>query len=204
VDRDSRRGWVCRKWQIDNALGDAFAQAQVSNIYNPFSPQAIPCRHGSGAAILQNPEILKELYVSTAGGAASGTQLTQAVSGHHGAQACDGCIPDFGGAGRRAQPVVEFPGECKEGAIPQRDRRSASRRKPSCRSRHSAISPPDPPRYRSITPARRCRHPLPTICRGVIDRHRTGLRSPRKLVDIHMPVGIRAALRHRQAVSTKQ
>ena len=25
--------------QIDNALGDAFAQAQVSTIYNPFSPQ---------------------------------------------------------------------------------------------------------------------------------------------------------------------
>ena len=29
----------------------------------------------------QNPEILKDLYVSTSGNAASGTQLTQAVAG---------------------------------------------------------------------------------------------------------------------------
>src|SRR6202035_5536682 len=67
--------------QIDNALGDAFAQAQVSNIYNPFSPQQYHVVMEVAPQYWQNPEILKELYVSTAGGAASGTQLTQAVAG---------------------------------------------------------------------------------------------------------------------------
>src|SRR6202011_764908 len=81
VDRDSasRLGWS--EVQIDNALGDAFAQAQVSNIYNPFSPQQYHVVMEVAPQYWQNPEILKELYVSTSGGAASGTQLTQAVAG---------------------------------------------------------------------------------------------------------------------------
>ena len=39
VDRDSASRLGLTEIQIDNALGDAFAQAQVSTIYNPFSPQ---------------------------------------------------------------------------------------------------------------------------------------------------------------------
>ncbi len=39
VDRDAASRLGLTEMQIDNALGDAFAQAQVSTIYNPFSPQ---------------------------------------------------------------------------------------------------------------------------------------------------------------------
>jgi multidrug efflux pump len=81
VDRDSASRLGLTEVQIDNALGDAFAQAQVSNIYNPFSPQQYHVVMEVAPQYWQNPEILKELYVSTAGGAASGTQLTQAVAG---------------------------------------------------------------------------------------------------------------------------
>jgi multidrug efflux pump len=81
VDRDSASRLGLSEVQIDNALGDAFAQAQVSNIYNPFSPQQYHVVMEVAPQYWQNPEILKELYVSTAGGAASGTQLTQAVAG---------------------------------------------------------------------------------------------------------------------------
>ena len=81
VDRDSASRLGLSEIQIDNALGDAFAQAQVSTIYNPFSPQQYHVVMEVAPEFWQNPEILKSLYVSTSGGAPSGTQLTQAVAG---------------------------------------------------------------------------------------------------------------------------
>ncbi len=81
VDRDSASRLGLSEVQIDNALGDAFAQAQVSNIYNPFSPQQYHVVMEVAPEFWQNPEVLKELYVSTAGNAVSGTQSTQAVAG---------------------------------------------------------------------------------------------------------------------------
>ena len=81
VDRDSASRLGLTEIQIDNALGDAFAQAQVSNIYNPFSPQQYHVVMEVAPEFWQNPEVLKELYVSTSGGAVSGTQSTQAVAG---------------------------------------------------------------------------------------------------------------------------
>ncbi|MHB8476413.1 MAG: efflux RND transporter permease subunit [Steroidobacteraceae bacterium] len=81
VDRDTASQLGLTEIQIDNALGDAFAQAQVSNIYNPFSPQQYHVVMEVAPEFWQNPEVLKELYVSTSGGAVSGTQATQAVAG---------------------------------------------------------------------------------------------------------------------------
>jgi multidrug efflux pump len=81
VDRDTASRLGLTEIQIDNALGDAFAQAQVSTIYNPFSPQQYHVVMEVAPEFWQNPEILKELYVSTSGGAVSGTQKTQAVAG---------------------------------------------------------------------------------------------------------------------------
>jgi multidrug efflux pump len=81
VDRDSAARLGLTEIQIDNALGDAFAQAQVSNIYNPFSPQQYHVVMEVAPQFWQNPEVLKELYVSTSGGAVTGTEATQAVAG---------------------------------------------------------------------------------------------------------------------------
>jgi len=81
VDRDSASRLGLTEIQIDNALGDAFSQAQVSTIYNPFSPQQYHVVMEVAPEFWQNPEVLKELYVSTSGGAVSGTQATQAVAG---------------------------------------------------------------------------------------------------------------------------
>jgi multidrug efflux pump len=81
VDRDTASRLGLTEIQIDNALGDAFAQAQVSTIYNPFSPQQYHVVMEVAPEFWQHPEVLKELYVSTAGGAVSGTQATQAVAG---------------------------------------------------------------------------------------------------------------------------
>jgi multidrug efflux pump len=81
VDRDSASRLGLSEVQIDNTLGDAFAQAQVSTIYNPFSPQQYHVVMEVAPEFWQNPEILKDIYVSTSGGAVSGTQQTQAVAG---------------------------------------------------------------------------------------------------------------------------
>ena len=81
VDRDSASRLGLTEIQIDNALGDAFAQAQVSTIYNPFSPQQYHVVMEVAPEFWQNPDVLRELYVSTSGGAVTGTQATQAVAG---------------------------------------------------------------------------------------------------------------------------
>ncbi len=81
VDRDSASRLGLTTSQIDNALGDAFAQAQVSTIYNPYSPQQYHVVMEISPEFLQDPAILRQMYVSTSGGAVSGTQATQAVAG---------------------------------------------------------------------------------------------------------------------------
>jgi multidrug efflux pump len=81
VDRDTASRLGVSEIQIDNALADAFAQAQVSNIYNPFSPQQYHVVMEVAPEYWQHPDTLENLYVSTSGGAVSGTQSTQAVAG---------------------------------------------------------------------------------------------------------------------------
>ena len=81
VDRDTASRLGLTAAQIDSTLGGAFAQAQVSTIYNPFSPQQYHVVMEVAPEFWQNPEVLKDLYVSTSGGPVSGTQATQAVAG---------------------------------------------------------------------------------------------------------------------------
>ncbi len=78
VDRDMASQLGLTESQIDNTLGAAFTQAQVSTIYNPFSPQQYHVVTEIAPQFLENPDILKQIYVSTSGGSASGTQATQA------------------------------------------------------------------------------------------------------------------------------
>jgi multidrug efflux pump len=81
VDRDSAGRLGLTASQIDNTLADAFTQAQISTIYNPYSPQQYHVVMEVAPEFWQSPEALKDIYVSTAGGAVSGTQATAPVSG---------------------------------------------------------------------------------------------------------------------------
>jgi len=56
---DSRLELGLTKIQIDNALGYAFSQAQVSNIYNPCPVRRIPVVIEVAPEFSQNPEILR-------------------------------------------------------------------------------------------------------------------------------------------------
>ena len=61
--------------QIDNTLYDAFGQRTVSTIYNPFNQYYVVME--LAPRFLETPQSLREIYVSTSGGVASGTQQSQ-------------------------------------------------------------------------------------------------------------------------------
>jgi multidrug efflux pump len=79
VDRDTASRLGLTQSQIDSTLYDAFGQRLVSTIYNPLNQYHVVME--VSPEYWQNPEILKDIYVSTSGGAVSGAQSTNAVAG---------------------------------------------------------------------------------------------------------------------------
>ena len=79
IDRDTASRLGIAVSQIDNTLYDAFGQRQVSTIYVARNQYHVIME--VAPPYLQNPETLKEVYVSTSGGPASGSQTTNAVAG---------------------------------------------------------------------------------------------------------------------------
>jgi multidrug efflux pump len=65
--------------QIDNTLYDAFGQRQVSVIYTTRNQYHVVME--VAPEFWQSPQILDQIYVSTAGGGARGTQSTNALAG---------------------------------------------------------------------------------------------------------------------------
>jgi multidrug efflux pump len=79
VDRDAASRLGLTQSQIDATLYDAFGQRQVSTIYNPLNQYHVIME--VSPEYWQNPETLRDIYVSTSGGAVSGAQSTNAVAG---------------------------------------------------------------------------------------------------------------------------
>ena len=79
IDRETAARLGVTTSQIDNTLYDAFGQRQVSTIYEDLNQYHVVM--GVAPEFWQSPETLKDIYVSTSGGAVSGTQATGAVAG---------------------------------------------------------------------------------------------------------------------------
>ena len=79
IDRDTAARLGLTTAAIDNTLYDAFGQRQVSTIYTALNQYHVIME--VAPQYWQSPEMLKEVYVSTAGGAVAGTQATQSVIG---------------------------------------------------------------------------------------------------------------------------
>jgi multidrug efflux pump len=79
IDRDTASRLGITVSQIDNTLYDAFGQRQVSTIYVARNQYHVIME--VAPEYWQNPETLKDVYVSTLGGPASGSQTTNAVAG---------------------------------------------------------------------------------------------------------------------------
>src|SRR6201999_2643868 len=71
VDRDTASRLGLTPSPIDATLYDAFGQRLVSTIYNPLNQYHVVME--VAPQYWQNPEVLKDIYVSTSGGGVSGT-----------------------------------------------------------------------------------------------------------------------------------
>jgi multidrug efflux pump len=79
IDRDTAARLGITVSQIDNTLYDAFGQRQVSTIYVARNQYHVIME--VAPEYWQDPQTLKDVYVSTSGGPASGSQATNAVAG---------------------------------------------------------------------------------------------------------------------------
>lgn len=79
IDRATAARFGIKPAQIDNTLYDAFGQRQVSTIYNPLNQYHVVME--VAPEYWQSPDMLKQIYVSTSGGSASGVQTTNAAAG---------------------------------------------------------------------------------------------------------------------------
>jgi multidrug efflux pump len=79
IDRDAAARLGVTVSQIDNTLYDAFGQRQVSTIYVARNQYHVIME--VAPRYWQNPETLKDVYISTSGGSVGGSQATNAVSG---------------------------------------------------------------------------------------------------------------------------
>ncbi len=79
IDRDAAAQLGVTVSQIDNTLYDAFGQRQVSTIYVARNQYHVIME--VAPRYWQNPETLKDIYISTSGGSVGGSQATNAVAG---------------------------------------------------------------------------------------------------------------------------
>jgi multidrug efflux pump len=79
INRQSAARLKITPSQIDNTLYDAFGQRQVSTIYNPLNQYHVVME--VAPRYWQDPSMLNQVYISTSGGSASGSQSTNAVAG---------------------------------------------------------------------------------------------------------------------------
>lgn len=79
VDRDTARRLGISANQIDSTLYDAFGQRAVSTIYNDANQYSVVM--GVMPEFWQSPETLKDIYISTSGGAAAGTASSGMAAG---------------------------------------------------------------------------------------------------------------------------
>jgi multidrug efflux pump len=79
IDRNTTARLGISPQQIDNTLYDAFGQRQVSTIYNAINQYHVVME--IDPRYTQFPDSLRRVYVSTVGGAPSGTAVTNAPGG---------------------------------------------------------------------------------------------------------------------------
>jgi multidrug efflux pump len=79
IDRDAAARLGITVSQIDNTLYDAFGQRQVSTIYVARNQYHVIME--VAPRYWQNPQTLKDVYISTSGASVGGSQATNAVAG---------------------------------------------------------------------------------------------------------------------------
>jgi len=101
IDRDTASRLGVTPAQIDNTLYDAFGQRQVSTIYKALNQYHVVME--VAPQYRQDPAVLQNLYVSTSGGSASGTQTSNAPTGTVAASGSTGAAGKTTGTGSSGQ-----------------------------------------------------------------------------------------------------
>jgi multidrug efflux pump len=96
IDRDTAARLGINLSEIDNTLYDAFGQRQVSTIYNDMNQYHVVME--VDPSFWQSPETLKEVWVSTSGGAVSGTQATSGAASVFGPSAIASAVSNSTGS----------------------------------------------------------------------------------------------------------
>jgi multidrug efflux pump len=104
IDRDTAARLGVTPSQIDNTLYDAFGQRQVSTIYSAVNQYHVVME--VAPRYWQRPSTLRDIYVSTSGGNASGTQSTNALPGTVGTATSSAST---GGGGKSSNAVATTP-----------------------------------------------------------------------------------------------
>ncbi len=79
VDRDAAARLGLSFSQINNTLYDAFGQRSASTIFNPLNQYRVIME--VAPQYREDPEMMKDILISTSGGAVSGTQATSTIAG---------------------------------------------------------------------------------------------------------------------------
>jgi multidrug efflux pump len=79
IDRATASRLGLTMQQIDNTLYDAFGQRPVSTIYKPLNQYRVIME--VAPQYWQDPDLLNQMWISTSGGAPTGTQVTNAPAG---------------------------------------------------------------------------------------------------------------------------
>ena len=183
IDRATAARLGLNAAQIDNTLYDAFGQRQVSTIYKDKNQYHVVME--VAPAFWQSPETLHDIYVSTSGGAVSGTQASAAAGGAfvigNATQAT--AAPPASSDDRRTSAAsasaaaaaaaadavrnqqLNSVANAARGAAPPPAPRSPPGWKPWCRCRPLPASARAPRRCRSITRACSSPPPSPSTCR---------------------------------------
>jgi multidrug efflux pump len=103
---------------IDNTLYDAFGQRQVSTIYNDMNQYHVVME--VEPSFWQNPETLREVWVSTSGGALSGTQTTSTGSSSYtpGSSATTASAASAASTGSTTSSTSTVPHDASTPAVP--------------------------------------------------------------------------------------
>jgi multidrug efflux pump len=91
--------------EVDNTLYDAFGQREVSTIYQDMNQYHVVME--VAPSFWQSPQTLADVYVSTAGGALSGTEATSAAAAAFGSPAGGATAPGSTATSATAASAVE-------------------------------------------------------------------------------------------------
>ena len=191
IDRATAARLGLTATQIDNTLYDAFGQRQVSTIYKDLNQYHVVME--VAPEFWQSPETLNDIYVSTSGGALSGT--AGAPARWPAPRPLAPTPRPRRRRGRQSPPTrcatsSSTPSPTARAAAPRPARRSAPRRRPWCRCRPSPASGRARRRSRSITRARSSPRPSRSTCRRACRWARRRRAIQRTMAEIHVPISV--------------